>query len=111
MAFFRNVFLSPEINWVFFANGQQSNVRAGQKKTHVFFGNALLKSNARAHLKQRKKHSGLSVTADTSIPAVFNKRIQNMVLFTVGKHCFVGVRLFQESLFYWTLVQTPDFIY
>ena len=31
----------------------------GRKKTHVFFGIALPKSNARAHLKQRKKHSGL----------------------------------------------------
>ena len=28
-------FLSPEINF-FFGNRQQSNVRAGQKKTHVF---------------------------------------------------------------------------
>ena len=32
----------------------------GRKKTHVFSGNALPKSNARAHLKQRKKHSGLT---------------------------------------------------
>ena len=31
----------------------------GRRKTHVFFGNALPKSNAHAHLKQRKKHSGL----------------------------------------------------
>ena len=30
----------------------------GRKKTHVFLGNARPKSNARAHLKQRKKHSG-----------------------------------------------------
>ena len=29
-------FLSPEINWVFLGNRQQSNARAGQKKTHVF---------------------------------------------------------------------------
>ena len=27
----------------------------GREKTHVFFGNARPKSNARAHLKQRKK--------------------------------------------------------
>ena len=44
---------------VIFRNLQQSNARAGQEKTHVFFGNAQPKSNARAHLKQRKKHSGL----------------------------------------------------
>ena len=42
-------FLSPEIN-CFFGNRQQSNARAGQKK-HMFFGYALPKSNARAHLK------------------------------------------------------------
>ena len=40
---------------VFFGNRQQSNARAGQKKIHVFFGNAQPKFNARAHLKQRKK--------------------------------------------------------
>ena len=45
-------FLSPEIN-CFFGNRQQSDARAGQKKTHVFFGNALPKSDARAHLKQK----------------------------------------------------------
>ena len=40
----------------FFSNQQHSDARAGQKKTHVLFlGNALPKSNARAHLKQRKK--------------------------------------------------------
>ena len=33
----------------------------GRKKTHVFFGNAQPKSNARAHLKQRKKNSGLII--------------------------------------------------
>ena len=32
----------------------------GIKKHMVFFGNALPKSNATAHLKQRKKHSGLN---------------------------------------------------
>ena len=36
------------------------------KKTHVFFSNALPKSNARAHLKQKKekKHSGLKLVSD-----------------------------------------------
>ena len=39
---------------VFFGNRQQSDARAGHKKTLVFFGNARPKSNARAHLKQKK---------------------------------------------------------
>ena len=39
--------------------GKQFNACAGQKKTHVFFGNVRPKSNAHAYLKQRKKHSGL----------------------------------------------------
>ena len=47
-------FYLPKLT-VFLGNRQQSNARAGQKKTHVFFGNARPKSNARAHLKQRKK--------------------------------------------------------
>ena len=47
--FFEMFFLSPEID-------KKSNARAGQKKnTMFFFGNARRKSNARAHLKQRKK--------------------------------------------------------
>ena len=46
---------------VFFLEIRKNPMRVlGRKKTHVFFGNALPKSNARAHLKQRKKHSGLS---------------------------------------------------
>ena len=45
-------FLSPEINWVF--SKISNNARAGQKKNHTFFGNERPKSNARAHLKQRK---------------------------------------------------------
>ena len=47
---------------VFFENRQQSNARAGQ---NVLFGNARPKSNARAHLKQRKKHSGLCDVGDS----------------------------------------------
>ena len=51
------IFLSPEMKLtVFFENQQQFNARAGQKKTHVFFGNARPKFIARAHLKQRKKN-------------------------------------------------------
>ena len=42
----------------FFGNWQTSNARAGQK-THGFFGNEQPYSNAHAHLKQIKKHSGL----------------------------------------------------
>ena len=36
--FFEMFFLSPEIDCFFPENRQQSNARAGQKKTHVFFG-------------------------------------------------------------------------
>ena len=40
----------------------------GRKNICFFFGNALPKSNARAHLKQRKKHSDLnSVTMLTHV--------------------------------------------
>ena len=49
--FFGTFFFISQID-CFFRNRQQSNARAGQKKTHVFFGNAQPKSNARAHLKQ-----------------------------------------------------------
>ena len=52
-------FYLPKLT-VFFRNPQQSKARAGQKKTHVFFGNARPKSKARAHLKRGKKHSGLT---------------------------------------------------
>ena len=51
--FFLTIFLTTEIDF-FFENRQQFNARAGQKK-HGFFGNARPKSNALAHLKQRKK--------------------------------------------------------
>ena len=36
-----------------------NSMRALGRKKHMFFGNARPKSNARNHLKQRKKHSGL----------------------------------------------------
>ena len=42
-------FLSPEINWVFFGNRQQSNARWAEKSRMFFFGNVLPKSDARAH--------------------------------------------------------------
>ena len=48
--FFRNVFLSPEIDCFFSAIGNNLMRVLGRKKTHVF-GNARSKSNARAHLK------------------------------------------------------------
>ena len=43
----KKYFLSLEMGLIFFGNRQQFNARAGQKKTHVFFGNARPKSNAR----------------------------------------------------------------
>ena len=61
LGFCPEFFLSHEIDWFFFEKRQQSNACAGQKKTHVFFGNARPESNARAHLKHRKKHSGLTM--------------------------------------------------
>ena len=53
LVFFRKVFFISQITC--FGNQQQSNARAGQKKTCFCFGNAQPKSNARAHLKHRKK--------------------------------------------------------
>ena len=51
-------FYLPKIP-VFFLYWQQSNARAGQKKTHIFFfGNALSKSNERSSKTEKKKHSG-----------------------------------------------------
>ena len=43
------------MNLFSFGNRQKSIAHAGQKKTLFFFGNAPPKSNARTHLKQRKK--------------------------------------------------------
>ena len=37
------------------------------EKNTLFFGNALPKSNAHAHLKQRKKHNGLSVPFPSAV--------------------------------------------
>ena len=48
-------FLSPEIDWVFFGNRQQSNACAGQKKP--FFCNARPKFNAETEKKQKNKTS------------------------------------------------------
>ena len=60
--FFRNVFFYfPKLPG-FFGNRQQSNARAGQKKTHVFFCNVRPKSNACAHLKQRTNIVALPYT-------------------------------------------------
>ena len=52
LVFFRNVFLSGEIDWFF--------RKSAKKNTMFFSGNARPKSNVRTHLKQRKKHSGLT---------------------------------------------------
>ena len=54
-------FLSPEI-YSFFSESGNNLMRALGRKKHIFFfDNARPKSNARAHLKQRKKLSGLKV--------------------------------------------------
>ena len=52
-------FLSPEIDCFFSEIGDNLMPALGRKQNTCFF-NARPKSNARAHLKQRKKHSGLS---------------------------------------------------
>ena len=52
-------FYLPKLT-VFFPEIGNNIMRAlGRKKTIFVSGNARPKSNARAHLKQRKKHSGL----------------------------------------------------
>ena len=56
---FRYVFLSPEINCFFSEIGNNPMRALGREKHMFFFGYALPKFNARTHLKQRKKHSGL----------------------------------------------------
>ena len=56
--FFQNVFLFPEIDCFFSEIG--NNLMRALEKKHVFFI-ARPKSNARAHLKQRKNHSGLKL--------------------------------------------------
>ena len=57
--FFRNVFFIHRNQMGFFRKSATIQCARWAEKTHVFFGNARPKSNARAHLKQRKKHSGL----------------------------------------------------
>ena len=70
------MFLYPEINlflWnvfisrtsLFFLNTRQSNARAGQKKTHVFLGNARPKSNARS-FKTEKKYLNIKIILTVS---------------------------------------------
>ena len=55
-------FLSPEIDCFFQKSATIQCARWAEKKTHIsFFGNALPKSNVRAHLRQRQKHSGLTL--------------------------------------------------
>ena len=48
-------FLSPEIDHFFPEIGNNLMRALGRKKHMFFFGNARPKSNAHAHLKQRKK--------------------------------------------------------
>ena len=54
--FFGIFFLSPEIDCFFSEIGNNQMRALGRKKTCSFLGNARSKSNACAHLKQRKKN-------------------------------------------------------
>ena len=54
LVFFSKCFLSPEIDCFFPKIGNNLMRALGRKKHMVFFGNARSKSNARAHLKQKK---------------------------------------------------------
>ena len=57
--FFGMFLLSTKIKWFFSKIGNNQMRAWAEKNSMFFFGNARPKSNARAHLKQRKKHSGL----------------------------------------------------
>ena len=52
--FFGMFLLSTKIKWFFSKIGNISMRAWAEKNTMFFFGNARPKSNARAHLKQRK---------------------------------------------------------
>ena len=58
LGFFSERFLSPEIDSFFPEIGNKLMRALGRKKHMFFFGNARPKSNARAHLKQRKWPKG-----------------------------------------------------
>ena len=60
-------FFYPEIDCFFSEIGNTLMRVLARKKTHVFFGSARPKCNARAHLKQRKKQSGLRPSKNTGI--------------------------------------------
>ena len=57
--FFDMFFYLPKLTGFFSKIG--NNLRALGRKKHMVFGNTRPKCNARAHLKPRKKHSGLSL--------------------------------------------------
>ena len=59
LVFFEMFFYPPKLT-VFSLKSATIQCARWAEKTHVFVVNALPKSNARAHLKQRKKHSGLN---------------------------------------------------
>ena len=109
--FFGMFFLSPEIDWFFSEIGNNLMRALGRKKTHVFFGNARPKSNARAYLKQRKKHSGLKARWVTHYSAdillykpwrpqgIFNFKSQKCLLFPLHLNTYViGLRTLQNIL-------------
>ena len=60
LGFFGMFFLYHEINCFFRKSATNQCARWAEKNT-CFFGNALPISNARSHLKQRRKHSGLTI--------------------------------------------------
>ena len=53
-------------NLLLFSEIGNNLLRALGRKKPVFFGKAQPKSNARAHLEQRKKYSGLNQSKNTT---------------------------------------------
>ena len=53
--FFGMFFFLSQVDWFFYEIGNKLMRELGRKKHMFFFGNAQLKSNARAHLKEIKK--------------------------------------------------------
>ena len=61
----------------------------GGKKPHGFFGNARPKSNARAHLKQRKKMVALPIWLRQTRPRILLKRTTHLIaVLWESAHCY-----------------------
>ena len=58
----------------------------GRKNTWFFSGNALLKSNARVHLKQRKKHSGFRPTDAAGLKSLAFSRTKCVTTAAIDYH-------------------------